>query len=187
MGCSSLPLEQGSLPGMHHAFQPPKSQDPPQQILNEFWQQFFVNESGMIHILLPADHQSPDADMDPTLLHGQSDGTYTDARERCIEAVKRIVEECGRTNERFTDTDFDIHTNLFNEYENRDCLRSLHPSQSDEPPDSQPSLPHIKESIDILKDSGSSEHIPLAQPFFSFAALQKILQTESKTPTFAEL
>jgi hypothetical protein len=46
--------------------------------------------------------------------------SYEEAARECKEKVKRIVKECQRTNEKFTDLDFDIENDLKN-----NCLNGL--------------------------------------------------------------
>ena len=100
-----------------------KPRKPPQDSLNEFWDGLITKTPGKIFQIFP---QSLYANLLPPIKPEGAAYTkgavacYEEAAKECKEKVKRIVRECQRTNEKFTDPDFDIENDW-----KRNCLNSL--------------------------------------------------------------
>ncbi|KAF6833625.1 calpain family cysteine protease [Colletotrichum musicola] len=83
----------------------------PQEILSEFWDKFHSKHPGKVTSVFP---RSLYASLLPAFQPKGASSThnaqesYEAAARECREKVKRIVRECDRTNEKFTDPDFDI-------------------------------------------------------------------------------
>lgn len=105
---------------------PPKKKDfnkTPQELVSEFWDQFFVKKPGKVTRIFP--RSLYETLLPPSQPQGVSSSrnatdSYLAAVKECKEKVKRIVRECERTNEKFTDPDFDIEGD-----ERDNCLHGL--------------------------------------------------------------
>ncbi|PYI24778.1 cysteine proteinase [Aspergillus violaceofuscus CBS 115571] len=110
----------------------PQAPDPsttknPQATLTAFWNSFITKTPGKVTTIFP---QSLYADLLPSqqATPGQSSArnaaeSYEAAARQCRAEVQRIVRECHRGNEKFTDPDFDIENDR--ELELWNCLRGL--------------------------------------------------------------
>lgn len=105
----------------------PKKKDfnkTPQELVTEFWDQFFVKKPGKVTRIFP--RSLYETLLPPSQPQGVSSSrnatdSYQAAVKECKEKVKRIVRECERTNEKFTDADFDIEGDFYI----RNCLHGL--------------------------------------------------------------
>ena len=95
----------------------------PQDNLNDFWDSLITKSPGKVFQIFP---QSLYASLLPPIAaegvaskKGAAAG-YEEAAQRCRDHVRRIVEECHRTNEKFTDPDFDIEHDW-----KSNCLKGL--------------------------------------------------------------
>jgi hypothetical protein len=104
-----------------------KVRDPPQIAIESFWGRFLAKEpsratlifpEALYNTLLPT-HTSPDG----TSSSCNAAESYEAAAQECRERVARIVKECKRTNEKFTDTEFDICEDFT--HTTRNCLEGL--------------------------------------------------------------
>src|SRR4051812_2007826 len=92
---------------------PDPNKKTPQEILTEFWDKFVSKKPGKVTSIFP---RTLYATLLPPLQPRQSAvsrnaaESYEVAARECRERVRRIVTECGRTNEKFTDPDFDIES-----------------------------------------------------------------------------
>lgn len=116
------------MDGPHHHNPGRGAARTPQGDINQFWSKFSRKRPSKVTSIFPRllyasllpRHPDP---------RGASSArnaaeSYDIAARECREKVRRIREECERTNEKFTDPDFDIETDL----ETRDnCLYGLHP------------------------------------------------------------
>ncbi|KAK3344849.1 hypothetical protein B0H65DRAFT_508665 [Neurospora tetraspora] len=96
----------------------------PQELVTEFWDQFFVKKPGKVTRIFP--RSLYETLLPPSQPQGVSSSrnatdSYLAAVKECKEKVKRIVKECERTNEKFTDPDFDIE----GDFDIRNCLHGL--------------------------------------------------------------
>ncbi|TDZ15111.1 Calpain-type cysteine protease DEK1 [Colletotrichum orbiculare MAFF 240422] len=88
-----------------------RSKKAPQETLADFWDKFHSKHPGKVTSIFP---RSLYASLLPAFQPKGASSTrnaqesYDSAARECREKVKRIVRECERTNEKFTDPDFDI-------------------------------------------------------------------------------
>lgn len=120
---SAVPTGQGPMNNLDY-----KTPRKRQETLNEFWDALISKAPGKMFQIFP---RSLYANLLPTL---SSDGassrisasaSYQAAVEKCKEQVEPIKRECYRTNEKFTDADFDIESDP-----GRNCLKGLSSSLS---------------------------------------------------------
>ncbi|XPS78438.1 hypothetical protein M3J09_010451 [Ascochyta lentis] len=96
--------------------------DTPQGIINEFWENLITKKPGKVTKIFPP---SLYANLLPPqrksgLVKGKNAAeSYEAAAKACRARIERIVRECERTNEKFTDPDFDIEVRSDN------CLNGL--------------------------------------------------------------
>jgi hypothetical protein len=117
--------------------QPPvdkPSDKPPQQSLEEFWESIICKTPGKVSNIFPRSLYANI--LSSTKTAGASSvrnaaASYKEAAEACKTKVKRIVKECQRTNEKYTDPDFDLEEDFYRSRKN--CLRGLETEESDEP------------------------------------------------------
>lgn len=98
----------------------------PQDLISEFWKRFNAKNPGKITSVFPPSLY--ENLLPPLYPHGASSArnaaeSYEAAAKSCREKVNRIVRECNRTNEKFTDPDFDIENDKFLGFGN--CLAGL--------------------------------------------------------------
>ncbi|KAK1980520.1 calpain family cysteine protease [Colletotrichum cereale] len=95
----------------------------PQEILSDFWDKFHSKHPGKVTSIFP---RSLYASLLPAFQARGASSTrnaqesYEAAARECREKVKRIVRECDRTNEKYTDADFDIERDPY-----QNCLNGL--------------------------------------------------------------
>lgn len=98
----------------------------PQKILSEFWDKFISKTPGKVTQIFPP---SLYANLLPHYRRKAEAGThkatasYEAAKAECERKVKRIVRECRRTNEKWSDPDFDIESDFSSDPQN--CLHGL--------------------------------------------------------------
>ncbi|KAF2747902.1 cysteine proteinase [Sporormia fimetaria CBS 119925] len=96
----------------------------PQQLLDDFWENLISKTPGKVTNIFPP---SLYANLLPsprksTAFQGRNAAeSYQAAADECRARVKRIVRECHRTNEKYTDPDFDIEEDLWR----GNCLKPL--------------------------------------------------------------
>jgi hypothetical protein len=87
----------------------------PQQLVGEFWDKFLTKKPGKVISIFPrrlyASLLPPLQPKGVSTAHNAAE-SYEAAAKECRERVKRIVRECTRTNEKFTDPDFDIEGDM---------------------------------------------------------------------------
>ena len=96
----------------------------PQELVHEFWDKFFAKKPGKVTSIFPrALYDSllpPSLPRDGAHSCRNASESYEAAAKECRDKVKRIIRECHRTNEKFTDPDFDIESDW-----NSNCLNGL--------------------------------------------------------------
>jgi hypothetical protein len=98
----------------------------PQETLRQFWEQFNSKFPGRIYTVLPDNPYArrKAARIPNGVIQGQNAGkSYEEARKECQRAVERIIKECERLNQKYTDPHFDIEVDL--KSGRRDCLDGL--------------------------------------------------------------
>lgn len=104
---------------------PPPNQAP-QDTIKQFWNQFNTRYPGKIFTILPDNpYARSKAAQQPTGVVQGADAarSYEQARKECEIAVERIVKECERINQRYSDPHFDIEFDL--KTGKRNCLDGL--------------------------------------------------------------
>ncbi|KAK3985790.1 cysteine proteinase [Cladorrhinum sp. PSN332] len=137
----------------------------PQELVHEFWDRYFTKKPGKVTRIFP---RSLYATLLPTYQPGGAKSTrnaaesYEAAAKECREKVKRIIRECNRTNEKFTDPDFDIEW----DYDDN-CLNGLVREEYDHDCDQDAnavSAWELKSSLDTLVQAnvlGRNGTVPL--------------------------
>jgi hypothetical protein len=99
------------------------NKEPPQEVVNKFWKSFNSKYPGKVFNVLPrVQTKAPQPATD--VVHGQQAvKSYEEARRECEHAVNRIVKECLRANQKYTDSHFDIELDL--KSGTRNCLDGL--------------------------------------------------------------
>lgn len=106
----------------------------PQADINNFWSNFTTQKSSKVTSIFPRflyanilpEYPDP-RDVAPARNAAES---YEAAAKECREKVARIVQECHRTNQKFTDPDFDIESDFG---DRRNCLEGIpHELEEDE-------------------------------------------------------
>lgn len=98
----------------------------PQETVRRFWEEFNTKFPGTVNTVLPDNpYARTKAALTPKgVIHGYDAGkTYDQASRECRRAVARIVRECVRVNQKYTDPHFDIEVDL--KANVRDCLDGL--------------------------------------------------------------
>jgi hypothetical protein len=109
-----------------------RPQQPPQENLKQFWEQFNSRFPGKVYTVLPDNPyaRTKAARAPKGIIKGQDAGkSYEQARKECERAVNRIAKECRRLNQKYSDPHFDIEMDL--KGGTRNCLDGLD-KQNDE-------------------------------------------------------
>ncbi|KAH8194709.1 hypothetical protein TruAng_011121 [Truncatella angustata] len=145
---------------------PKRGKKTPQEVLSEFWDKFHTKKPGKVTSIFPRSLYQ--AILPPNYPAGARSSrnaaeSYEAAAKECREKVKRIVRECHRTNEKFTDPDFDIEHD-----DENNCLNGLVTEGGgiESSPESQPPVSawEVKNSLETLAQSqvlGGSGRIPM--------------------------
>ncbi|KAF1976670.1 cysteine proteinase [Bimuria novae-zelandiae CBS 107.79] len=149
----------------------------PQEELNAFWENLITKKPRKVTNIFPpslyANLLPPQRQ--PGLAKGKNAAeSYEAAAKECRARVEQIIRECERTNEKFTDPDFDIESDM----KKKNCLEGLMASY-DDPPLPKPTISPAKlgEALATLADSNF-----LASPSMvvGLNAAANILETEEK-------
>lgn len=100
-----------------------KSKMAPQEALADFWDKFHTKRPGKVTSIFPRSlYRTVLPPMQPAGARSSANAaeSYEAAARECRDKVRRIVRECHRTNEKFTDPDFDIEND-----ERDNCLNGL--------------------------------------------------------------
>lgn len=96
----------------------------PQEIVHDFWDRYFTKKPGKVTSIFPralyATLLPPVLPRDGAHSSRNAAESYEAAARACRDQVRRIVRECNRTNEKFTDPDFDIESDWA-----KNCLNGL--------------------------------------------------------------
>lgn len=87
----------------------------PQESVRQFWEQFNTKYPGKVYTVLPDNpYARTRAKRVPNgVVQGhEAVKSYEQARRECITSVERIVKECQRVNQKYTDPHFDIELDL---------------------------------------------------------------------------
>jgi hypothetical protein len=126
----------------------------PQEVLNEFWDNLITKKPGKIVNIFPPSLYTNllPAHRKPGPAKGKNAAeSYQVAADECRARVKRIIRECQRTNEKFTDPDFDIEGDL----DTKNCLEGLMNWYNDAAPQGPGVTPwQLGSALGTLADSG---------------------------------
>lgn len=121
----------------------------PQQVVSEFWDSFIVKSPGKVTSIFPRSlyaHLLPLERAKGPAVDRTAAESYETAAAECRKKVQRIVAECHRTNEKFTDPDFDIE----GDFGCGDCLHGLPPLDQDAAEEPKLSVKELKGCLDML-------------------------------------
>ena len=88
---------------------------PPQESVKQFWEQFNTKYPGKVYTVLPDNpYARTRAKRVPNgVIRGhEAVKSYEQARSECKRSVERIVKECQRVNQKYTDPHFDLELDL---------------------------------------------------------------------------
>ena len=99
----------------------------PQHTIRQFWDTFTTKYPGKVFTVLPdnpyARAKAARLPHEGTTRGQDAAKSYEQARKECEVTVRRIVRECERVNQKYTDTHFDVEFDL--KCGRRDCLDGL--------------------------------------------------------------
>lgn len=104
----------------------PAQNQVPQETIKQFWNQFNTKNPGKVFTILPDNpYARSKAAQQPTGVIQSSAAvrSYEQAKRECQVAVERIVKECERINQKYSDPHFDIEFDL--KTGKRNCLDGL--------------------------------------------------------------
>ncbi|GKU08397.1 unnamed protein product [Fusarium langsethiae] len=108
----------------------------PQDLIVKFWFNYHAEKAGKVTSVLPPSYFGLSADSElsrPSPLAS----TYEEAAQQCRDNVQAIVQDCERTNNKFSDPEFDIEKDFFScEY---NCLFGI--TRAIDDGDNQPTKP----------------------------------------------
>jgi hypothetical protein len=87
----------------------------PQELVKQFWEQFNTKYPGKVYTVLPGNpYARTRAKRVPNgVIQGHAAvKSYEQARRECQTSVERIVKECRRVNQKYSDPHFDIELDL---------------------------------------------------------------------------
>lgn len=87
----------------------------PQETVRQFWEDFNTKFPGNVYTVLPDNpYARTKAALTPTgVIKGHDAArSYEQAQRECEQAVRRIVMECERVNQKYSDPHFDIEVDL---------------------------------------------------------------------------
>jgi hypothetical protein len=145
----------------------------PQEIINDFWDSLITKRPAKVTKIFPSSlyaHLLPPQRKEGTVTGKNAAESYKAAAAHCRARVERVVKECHRTNEKFTDADFDIE-----DLSNKNCLEGLMNWFKEEP--IKPKFPPVSASrlgsaLSTLVQSGV---IMADGAAFDFTATAKLL------------
>jgi Calpain family cysteine protease len=97
----------------------------PQNLITSFWDQFIIKNPGRVTSIFPPSLYAnllPEKRPKGSSRSFNVSKSYEEVVVECRKRVERIVQQCERTNEKFTDLDFDIEADFEREVWN--CLRN---------------------------------------------------------------
>jgi hypothetical protein len=153
----------------------------PQQMINDFWDNFITKSPSKVASIFPHSLYTnllpPKRTKDGTADRNAVE-SYEAAAEECRKKVQRIVSECRRTNEKFTDANFDIEADLGC----GDCLHGLLPLKPSAATAGEPtasvSVSELKKCLDTLVASQVLGAEPAA--VLNLKAVQECLGNDEK-------
>ncbi|KAK2806710.1 hypothetical protein FQN50_005704 [Emmonsiellopsis sp. PD_5] len=131
----------------------------PQKIVDKFWDSFDSKHPGRVVRALPR-RKSKAKTAQPTtnIAHGEAvTESYNRAKAECEHAVNRIVKECLRMNQKYTDPHFDIEEDL--KSGTRNCLDGILNSNFSMQPKGVRRVTDIFEKPEFYKDDATGTDV----------------------------
>ncbi|KAL3302603.1 calpain family cysteine protease [Colletotrichum asianum] len=124
-------------------------QQPPQDIIDEFWTKFTTKTPGKATTVIPQNEYAEKVARRSAAATGVCTQTsYDEAAAVCKTKVDKIVQECRRVNQKYRDPHFDLEFDL--KFGRRDCLESLWNTKNKEPSPSSFATKAVKRVVDIF-------------------------------------
>ncbi|KAF5485514.1 Calpain-8 [Colletotrichum fructicola] len=124
-------------------------QQPPQDIIDEFWTKFTTKTPGKATTVIPQNEYAEKVARRSAAATGVCTQTsYDEAAAVCKTKVDKIVQECRRVNQKYRDPHFDLEFDL--KFGRRDCLESLWNTKNKEPSPSSFAPKAVKRVVDIF-------------------------------------
>ncbi|KAF9882424.1 calpain-like protein [Colletotrichum karsti] len=124
-------------------------QQPPQDIIDEFWAKFTTKTPGKATTVIPQNEYAEKVARRSAAATGVNTQTsYDEAAAVCKTKVDKIVKECRRVNQKYRDPHFDLEFDL--KFNRRDCLESLWNTKDKDPTPSSFSPKAVKRVVDIF-------------------------------------
>ncbi|KAK2730457.1 calpain-like protein [Colletotrichum kahawae] len=124
-------------------------QQPPQDIIDEFWAKFTTKTPGKATTVIPQNAYAEKVARRSAAATGVCTQTsYDEAAAVCKTKVDKIVQECRRVNQKYRDPHFDLEFDL--KFGRRDCLESLWDTKNKEPSPSSFAPKAVKRVVDIF-------------------------------------
>ncbi|KAK1469448.1 calpain family cysteine protease [Colletotrichum melonis] len=124
-------------------------QQPPQEIIDEFWTKFTTKTPGKATTVIPQNAYAERVAKRSSKATGIFTQTsYDEAATVCKAKVDKIVHECRRVNQRYRDPHYDIEFDL--KFGRRDCLETLWNTKDAKPPQSAFQPKAVKRVVDIF-------------------------------------
>ncbi|KAK2001573.1 calpain family cysteine protease [Colletotrichum falcatum] len=124
-------------------------QQPPQEIVDEFWAKFTTKAPGKATNVIPQNaYAERVAKRSATVIGIGTQTSYEEAATVCKAKVEKIVQECRRVNQRYRDPHYDIEFDL--KFGQRDCLESLWNAKGKNPPEPSFHPKSVKRVVDIF-------------------------------------
>ncbi|KAI4923988.1 hypothetical protein J4E85_008147 [Alternaria conjuncta] len=151
----------------------------PQEVINEFWDNLITKRPEKVTKIFPPSlyaHLLPTQRKEGIVTGKNAAESYEAAATQCRARVARVVKECHRTNEKFTDADFDIE-----DLSDKNCQWGLMSWFKEEPAKStnpQVSPMRLGNALSTLVQSGV---VMSDGAVFDFTATAKLLTNRPKS------
>jgi hypothetical protein len=166
------------------AAQPPHNRKKtPQEVLSGFWSRFHTKKPGKVTSIFPGSLYAtllPPPHPKGAWSARNAAESYETAAAECRAKIKRIVRECERTNEKFTDPDFDIESDNW-----KNCLYGLVRvgDQGPTPVDKD----ELKGALDVLDSAGVFPGLTAGQVVgVDVTALKRVLDPDQGEDDYNE-
>lgn len=150
----------------------------PQETINQFWENLITKKPTKVTKVFPSTlyaHLLPPPRKPGTVKGKNAAESYEAAAAECRARVKRVVRECHRINEKFTDPDFDIEG-----LSDKNCLEGLKYWYKD-PPTTATAAPSVSPArlSSALSTVVQSDVLMQNAAAFDFISMAKLLSNDS--------
>lgn len=165
---------------MENSDTPKRSRKPPQKVVSRFWSKFIEQTPSKVTQVFPPslyanllprinNHKGPQASQNAA-------ASYEAAAQGCRERVAKIVRDCHRTNEKFTDAEFDLESDFQGRW---NCLYGL---VRDHSASAGGDTETLRDAVNLIIDTDLLGTQSSAAPV-NLAALQTILTQSADAPS----